>query len=115
MAQAAISAERCARVHQYPTLLGEYPGAAGDRRHVAAAAEHYRELPAFYRGTSRSVIEALRPSRLEICPVKDLFPLADYSAISDLDDVSFCRWLTTEIGVAAIPLSVFCADPFRTS
>ncbi|MEX0527532.1 methionine aminotransferase, partial [Raoultella terrigena] len=24
----------------------------------------------------------------------------------------FCRWLTTEIGVAAIPLSVFCADPF---
>ena len=40
------------------------------------------------------------------------FLLADYSAISDLDDVSFCRWLTTEVGVAAIPLSVFCADPF---
>lgn len=29
-----------------------------------------------------------------------------------LDDVEFCQWLTQEHGVAAIPLSVFCADPF---
>ena len=37
--------------------------------------------------------------------------LADYSAISDLDDVSFCQWLTKEVGVAAIPLSAigFCS------
>jgi methionine aminotransferase len=27
--------------------------------------------------------------------------------VSDLDEASFCRWLTSEIGVAAIPLSVF--------
>jgi methionine aminotransferase len=33
--------------------------------------------------------------------------LVDYSAVSTSDDVSFCDWLTTEIGVAAIPLSVF--------
>ena len=58
-------------------------------------------------------IDALRDSRLEILPCEGTyFLLADYSAISDLDDVSFCRWLTTEVGVAAIPLSVFCADPF---
>ncbi|EDC9441284.1 methionine aminotransferase, partial [Salmonella enterica subsp. enterica serovar Derby] len=24
----------------------------------------------------------------------------------------FCQWLTEEVGVAAIPLSVFCAAPF---
>jgi aspartate/methionine/tyrosine aminotransferase len=29
------------------------------------------------------------------------------------DDVSFCRYLTTEIGVAAIPPSAFYADPAR--
>ena len=28
------------------------------------------------------------------------------------DDVAFCHWLTEHVGVAAIPLSVFCADPF---
>ncbi|WP_399198109.1 MULTISPECIES: hypothetical protein [Tenebrionibacter/Tenebrionicola group] len=40
------------------------------------------------------------------------FLLADYSAISSQDDVAFCRWLTTEAGVAAIPLSVFCEGLF---
>jgi methionine aminotransferase len=63
--------------------------------------------------TADLFIDALRASRLEILPCEGTyFLLADYSAISDLDDVSFCRWLTTEVGVAAIPLSVFCADPF---
>ncbi len=38
--------------------------------------------------------------------------LVDYSAVSTMDDVEFCQWLTREHGVAAIPLSVFCADPF---
>ena len=39
------------------------------------------------------------------------FQLVDYSAVSDLDDVAFCRWLTIEKGVTAIPLSPFYADP----
>ena len=32
--------------------------------------------------------------------------------MSDLGDDAFCRWLTSEIGVAAIPLSAFYADGF---
>jgi len=39
-------------------------------------------------------------------------PGVDYSAVSDLGDDAFCRWLTSEIGVAAIPLSAFYADGF---
>ena len=39
------------------------------------------------------------------------FQLADYSAVSKLDDLAFCRWLTVEKGVTAIPLSPFYADP----
>ena len=39
------------------------------------------------------------------------FQLVDYSAVSDLDDAAFCRWLTIEKGVAAIPLSPFYAAP----
>jgi len=35
----------------------------------------------------------------------------DYSAVSDLPDVEFARWLTTEVGVAAIPISVFSEAP----
>ena len=40
------------------------------------------------------------------------FQCVDYSAVSDLRRASFCRWLTSEIGVAAIPLSAFYADGF---
>ena len=39
------------------------------------------------------------------------FQLVDYSAVSDLEDLGFCRWLTTEKGVAAIPLSPFYERP----
>jgi methionine transaminase len=39
------------------------------------------------------------------------FQLVDYSAVSDLGDAAFCRWLTTEHGVASIPLSPFYETP----
>jgi methionine aminotransferase len=39
------------------------------------------------------------------------FQLADYRAISDLDDVEFSRRLTVEHGVATIPISVFYRTP----
>jgi methionine transaminase len=32
--------------------------------------------------------------------------------VSDLGEAEFCQWLTTEIGVAAIPLSAFYGDAF---
>ena len=39
------------------------------------------------------------------------FQLVDYSAVSDLPDAEFCRWLTIEKGVTAIPLSPFYEKP----
>ena len=39
------------------------------------------------------------------------FISADISALGFADDRAFCRFLTTEIGVAAIPTSAFYADP----
>jgi methionine aminotransferase len=75
--------------------------------------EHWQQLPAFYRAKRDRFVQALANSRLEILPCEGTyFLLADYSAISDLDDVAFCHRLTEHAGVAAIPLSVFCADPF---
>lgn len=48
-------------------------------------------------------MQALAPSRLKLLPCEGTyFLLADYSALSDKDDVSFCEWLTTHVGVAAI-------------
>ena len=51
-------------------------------------------------------------TKLQPLPVPGgYFQLVDYSAVSDLDDAAFCRWLTIEKGVAAIPLSPFYETP----
>lgn len=47
-------------------------------------------------------------------PAGTYFILADHTPISGgKSDVEFCRWLVEEIGVAAIPPSVFYSDPAR--
>ncbi|HBZ17708.1 MAG TPA: methionine aminotransferase [Pantoea sp.] len=112
IAPAAISAE-IRKVHQYLTFSVNTPAQLAIADMLRQEPEHYRELSAFYRGRRDRLIAALAGSRFKVLPCEGTyFLLVDYSAISDLDDVSFCQLLTKEVGVAAIPLSVFCADPF---
>jgi len=112
VAPAALSAE-VRKVHQYLTFSVNTPAQLAIADMLEQEPEHYRELPAFYRARRDRFVQALANSRFEILPCEGTyFLLADYSAISDLDDVAFCQWLTKEVGVAAIPLSVFCADAF---
>ncbi|MEB5707504.1 pyridoxal phosphate-dependent aminotransferase [Pantoea anthophila] len=112
IAPAAISAE-LRKVHQYLTFSVNTPAQLAIADMLREHPEHYHALPAFYRDRRDRLANALRHSRFRVLPCQGTyFLLVDYSAISDLDDVSFCQWLTREVGVAAIPLSVFCADPF---
>lgn len=112
IAPEAISAE-VRKVHQYLTFSVNTPAQLALADMLRAEPEHYRELPAFYRARRDLFIEALAGGRLKLLPCEGTyFLLADYSAISDMNDVDFCRWLTSEVGVAAIPLSVFCEGPF---
>ncbi|MFJ5157571.1 pyridoxal phosphate-dependent aminotransferase [Pantoea sp. NPDC088449] len=112
IAPAAISAE-IRKVHQYLTFSVNTPAQLAIADMLRQEPEHYRELSAFYRGRRDRLIAALAGSRFKVLPCEGTyFLLVDYGAISDLDDVSFCQLLTKEVGVAAIPLSVFCADPF---
>ena len=112
VAPAAINAE-LRKVHQYLTFSVNTPAQLALADMLREDPAHYRELPAFYLKKRDVLVNALRDSRLEILPCEGTyFLLVDYSAVSTLNDVEFCQWLTTEVGVAAIPLSVFCADPF---
>ena len=77
---------------------------------IEAEPEHYEQLGAFYQAKRDRFREQLLTTRLKPLPVPGgYFQLVDYSAVSDLDDAAFCRWLTIEKGVAAIPLSPFYA------
>lgn len=112
VAPAALSAE-VRKVHQYLTFSVNTPAQLAIADMLEQEPQHYRQLSAFYRARRDRFVQALATSRFEILPCEGTyFLLADYSAISDLDDVAFCQWLTKEVGVAAIPLSVFCADAF---
>lgn len=62
----------------------------------------------FYQEKRDLFASLMKTSRFQLLPCDGTyFQLADYSDISTEKDVDFCQRLTTEFGVAAIPVSVF--------
>lgn len=108
-----ILTEEIRKIHQYLTFSVNTPAQLALADMLAHAPQHYLTLADFYRQKRDFLIAALEKSRFRILPCfGTYFLLLDYSAISDLDDVSFSEWLTREVGVAAIPISVFCNCTF---
>ena len=100
------------KVHQYNTFCTFTPAQFAFAEMIEAEPEHYEQLGAFYETKRDRFREQLLTTKLKPLPVPGgYFQLVDYSAVSDLDDAAFCRWLTIEKGVAAIPLSPFYARP----
>ncbi|KRD39948.1 MULTISPECIES: pyridoxal phosphate-dependent aminotransferase [unclassified Lysobacter] len=107
IAPPALSAE-FRKVHQYNSFCSFAPAQWAFAEMIEAEPEHYEQLGAFYEAKRDRFRAQLSATRLQALPVAGgYFQLVDYSAISDLDDVAFCRWLTIEKGVTAIPLSPF--------
>lgn len=100
------------RVHQFVAFVANTPVQHALADFMAAHPEHLDELPGFYQAKRDRFNAALAGSRFRLRPsAGTFFQLADYAAISDEPDREFVRWLTTEVGVAAIPMSVFYAAP----
>ena len=73
----------------------------------------YLDLPAFYQRKRDLFRSGLASTRFKLLPSEGIyFQCVDISQVSDLDEADFCKWLTTEIGVAAIPLSAFYGNGF---
>ena len=73
--------------------------------------ENYLYLSDFYQAKRDFFLEKMSTSRfIPLDCEGTYFQLFDYSQISDKTDIEFCQWLTTEIGVAAIPVSVFYTE-----
>ncbi len=110
VAPAPLSAE-FRKVHQYLTFCTFHPAQVAFAGFLAAHPDHYLELPAFYQAKRDRFRALLKPSRFKLLDVPaGYFQLVDYSAIRDEDDLAFSRWLVSEGGVAAIPISPFCAS-----
>ncbi|MEX2480300.1 MAG: methionine aminotransferase, partial [Gammaproteobacteria bacterium] len=100
------------RVHQFVAFVANTPVQHALADYMAAVPEHVDELAGFYQRKRDRFNAALAGSRFRLAPsAGTFFQLADYSAISDRDDRDFVTWLTQQIGVAAIPMSVFYQTP----
>jgi methionine aminotransferase len=103
--------EEIRKVHQFVPFAVSTPMQHALADFTAEHPEHHETLPAFYQAKRDLFARLLTDSRFTFTPTRSTyFQLVDYSAISDKDDVAFSRWLTQEAGVAAIPISPFCAS-----
>ena len=74
--------------------------------------EYYRGLAADYRARRDLLCGALAAAGFRCTPPEGAYyVLADFSALSDLPDDAFARWLTCEAGVAPVPGSSFFSRP----
>lgn len=96
------------KVHQYLTFSTTTPMQFALADFMRSTPEHHLSLPNFYQEKRDLFARLLKPSRFKFKPsAATYFQLVDYSAISELPDTEFCEWLIKEVGVAAIPISVF--------
>lgn len=110
-APAALTAE-FRKVHQFNVFTVNTPVQHGLASYMADAGP-YLELPAFYQRKRDLFRAGLANTRFKLLPSEgSYFQCVDISAVSDLGEADFCKWLTTEIGVAAIPLSAFYGNGF---
>ena len=111
-APAPLSAE-FRKVQQFNVFTVNTPVQYGLANYMADPGP-YLNLPAFYSAKRDLFREGLKQTRFKMLPGEGTyFQCVDISEVSDLSEVEFCKWLTSEIGVAAIPLSVFYGDGFN--
>ncbi|MBM4421983.1 MAG: aminotransferase class I/II-fold pyridoxal phosphate-dependent enzyme [Chloroflexi bacterium] len=103
------------RAHQFITFAAATPMQAAAAYALGLDDEYYSTLAADYQRRRDYLVEALRRSGLEVgAPSGTYFIMGDISRFGFDDDVAFCRYLTAEIGVAAIPPSAFYSDEHKS-
>ena len=98
------------KVHQYNVFTVNTPMQHGLASYMADP-QPYLELPAFYQRKRDLFRAGLAGSRFELLPADGTyFQCVKYAAISQDSEAQFAEWLTTELKVAAIPVSAFYAE-----
>ena len=102
------------RTHQFMTFCGNPATqlAAAEALEVADGQGYYEWLQQMYLEKRDFLERALADAGIPaFTPKGTYFIMADIRGLGFADDVAFCRYLTTEVGVAAIPPSAFYSNP----
>ena len=101
------------KIHQFTTFAVSTPMQLGIADFLRDQPDWCTRLPQFYQQKRDLFCRLLESSRFRFRPARStFFQIVDYGEISDADDADLARRWTRNIGVASIPLSVFCATPF---
>ena len=116
-APAAMMAE-FRKVHQFNVFTVNTPMQYGLAEYLKNA-EHYLGLPSFYQAKRDYFRKGLQQTKFKLLPAPaSYFQCVNYTELgisqASLSEADFCSWLTTEIGVAAIPVSAFYAKPIES-
>ena len=114
-APASLTAE-FRKVHQFNVFTVNTPMQHGFARYMADP-QPYLDLPAFYQRKRDFFRQGLAQTKFKLLPGEGTyFQCADISDLSvpekNLGEAEFCKWLTKEVGVTAIPMSAFYGAGF---
>lgn len=98
------------KVHQFNVFTVNTPMQSGLASYLEDLAP-CRDLAAFYQRKRDRFLAGLAGTGLRARSCEGTyFVVCDYADLSDLGDSDFCHWLTTNAGVAAVPVSAFRSD-----
>jgi aspartate/methionine/tyrosine aminotransferase len=104
----AVQTAAIRKVHDFLTVGAPAPLQAAGAVGLSFDADYFNHLALDYRARRHIMVEALAEAGFTFTvPEGAYYILADFSALSDKDDVSFAKWMCEEIGVAAVPGSSF--------
>jgi aminotransferase len=96
------------KVHDFLTVGAPAPLQAAGAVGMAFDADYYNHLSLDYRARRDLLCGALADAGFTFTiPEGAYYVLAGFSAISELGDVEFARWLAAEVGVVPVPGSSF--------
>jgi len=106
------------KVHQFNVFTVNTPMQYGLAKYLKNE-NHYLSLPSFYQSKRDYFQTGLQATGFKLLPAPaTYFQCVNYTDLdipqSKLSEAEFCAWLTSEIGVAAIPVSAFYAAPVES-
>src|SRR3954468_21889546 len=99
------------KVHDFLTVGAPAPLQAAAAVGFAFDADYYNHFTSDYRARRDFLAGVLREVGFEFSlPEGAYYIFADFSKLSDLDDVTFAKWMAQEAGIATVPGSSFYAN-----
>jgi aspartate/methionine/tyrosine aminotransferase len=100
------------QAHSYLTFATSTPMQHAATVALLASDDYYEELRKDYKKKKEILVEGLKAAGFTVYPSSGTyFVVVDHTVFGQKDDVAFCEYLIKEVGVVAIPTSVFYLNP----